>query len=792
MVNNYTDENSREDTGQVSESTRDFNDIILETTPLISKKPIIKHRFTWLIIILIALSTFLLLAGLFIRNVHYYIDQSIEVKIDTISLESFDFYGINYHITGKLNINYDNINNGNILICNIMKFFGFSIGLISINQNLPTKIYIKPATMDVNPLHAANSTFLEPIILNFNNKYSNVLDLHCSALPIPYNVVRLMDYMDTIPEEEVLLDVTGYFNGFISHRLIKFNLNDLRVSEKILINKSQLVPKYSVETFNIRENNESNIQLLAEIIIENPKNNGNLLNLTIEQIVWEIYSENCQNYSKIGSWKSNPFEIKPGQDLELEIYGVIDSIPKDLNEICSNTEKTPLNTIMQNILTDNILRFRIKAIQNKNLPSWLIDTIEFTINFQLDSLNLININDPPLNLESIDEFNFEIDNKEISLGTKAQFDNPLSLSFLSLIHNAQLEVYYYQDKIATNTIHYSEIDSDYDTLIVKYNSILKFDNSEILTSFNDNDFIKIKLLIEEIDITLSIDNMILKDLEFEREISIKQLKNIYDYLEGNYGYSYNSSEIPFNTSIDVIEYVSSSKDSLEIMTEISIDPKTFSLECPNDIIIEIFKKNHNLTTITTPGISINRNQTTIKSIINIGPLKNNNKIEFEMLASHIISGYSSSIDINSISSDNNVITNLLKPIKISHFDIPKFDNPFLIESTIHLFGSTVELTLFNPIKNSNLYVDVYQATGKYEDIILGELESPQTLIITPGIYKSGKLPIKINNKMGMDVLQKYLNGDLQIDLTSLFLIKLDEFSLELFYNGHDIKSNVRW
>jgi hypothetical protein len=792
MIEDYTHENNRHDTEQVSQSISDFNDVILETTPLINKNPIIKHRFTWLIIILIILSILLLLVGLFIKNFHYYIDQSIEVKIDTINLQSFDFSGINYHIIGKLNVNYDNINNGNIIICNIMKLFGFAIGLISINQTLPTKIYIKPASMDVNPLHAANSTFLNPIILNFNNKYSNILDLHCSALPIPYNVVRLMDYMDTIHEEQVLLDVIGYFNGFINHRLVKFNLNDLIFSQKIVINKSQLIPKYSVDTFNIKENNESNIQLLTEIIIENPKNNGNLLNLTIEQIVWEIYLENCQNYSKIGSWKSNPFEIKPGQNLELEIYGVIDSIPKDLNEICSNTEKTSLNTLLQNILTDNILRFRIKAIQNNHLPPWLIDSIEFTINFQLDSLNLININNPPLNLKSIDEFNFEIDNKQFSLGTKAQFDNPLPLSFLSLIHNAQLKVYYYQDKLATNTIHYSEINSGYDMLIVKYNSLLKFHNSEILTSFNDNDFIKIKLLIEEIDLTLSIDNMIFKDIELEREISIKQLKNIYDYLEGNYGYCYNSSEIPFNTSIDVIEYVSSSKDSLEIMTEISIDPKTFSLECPYDIIIEIFKKNHNLTTITTPGISINGNQTTIKSIITIGPLKNNNKIEFEMLASHIISGYSSSIDVNSISSNNSVITNLLKPVKISHFDIPKFDNPFLIESTIHLFGSTVELILFNPIKNSNLYVDVYQATGKYEDVILGELDSPQTLIITPGIYKSPKLPIKINNKIGMDVLQKYLNGDLQIDLTSLFLIKLHEFSLELFYNGHDIKSNVRW
>lgn len=124
-------------------------------------------------------------------------------------------------------------------------------------------------------------------------------------------------------------------------------------------------------------------------------------------------------------------------------------------------------------------------------------------------------------------------------------------------------------------------------------------------------------------------------------------------------------------------------------------------------------------------------------------------------------------------------------------EVSKHKSPFLIESTIHILNSEVELTIYNPISNSDILVHLQQAEAQYKGEILGHLAQLQTLKVSPGIYKTPRMPLKINNGIGMDILRKAINGQLDVEVIAVFDITLDNYSMQLFYEGLGLTSNIK-
>lgn len=756
----------------------EFHISSLETLPLLRRpeeRPNSLISFHLLVGIFTSLVIFIINIVVFVKYFDYYVDQAIHLNVDQVSLESFNFYGLNYHIKASLIINYDKISN--IFASLILKSFGM-IGIISIQQLAPSIIMVKPSILNVDFLHIANATLSEPIPINLGNYQMNILDFYCNSKPIPYNVVKFFDYLDMIPDDEVLLDTTGYFHGFINSAWLDIPLNNFKFSKKIKIHKSKLMPKFSTETLNLHENHESNLQISQEIKFKNEKNN---LNTTISEIEWEVQLENCNDYSKIGTWRSSSFDITPGEDIKLEFFGIVDSIPKEILETCTTTSS--LNKIVQDVISNEEIKFRIKAINSDSLPQWLLDLIDLNIRIPLKQLNLpMN----GLNCTGVDRLNVVIDDDRVDLKLIIRFENILPLHFKSILRELELEFYFEGIKLGISLISESKLLHSTDFLLLEGLSSVCIENSKILSTLRENDTVRMKVKSKEVEVGLSIGEIKLNNLNFEKEVTVEQVMNLIDYQ-----YSYNSSEVPLNATLNNVQYLSSTSNSLQVFSEITIDNQNLAINIPDEISIQVGKKNRSLSSISVQGINLTPFKHTIQAKVNVGPFDPDSKIEFEALASQVISGVNTTIDVDHLSSSNDMIDDLIQSFTLPNFEIPHFGNPFLIDSTIHLFGSTVELTLYNPINNHDLIVDVYQAAAKHENVILGEL-IPQTLVVPPGISTTAKLPIKISNNMGMDILMKYLNGDLPIDVVTLFTAKLDNFSIDLFYNGHNLKSNVRW
>ena len=118
-------------------------------------------------------------------------------------------------------------------------------------------------------------------------------------------------------------------------------------------------------------------------------------------------------------------------------------------------------------------------------------------------------------------------------------------------------------------------------------------------------------------------------------------------------------------------------------------------------------------------------------------------------------------------------------------------SPFLLSATIHVLSSEIELTLYNPIANAEIKVELFQAEAKHGEVILGHISHQEYMIVPPGIYKSPRLPIKISPGVGMDVLRKAINGELDVQVIAVFTVKLDDFEAQLMYNGHGIQTLIK-
>ncbi|RLV89254.1 hypothetical protein JA1_005244 [Spathaspora sp. JA1] len=263
-----------------------------------------------------------------------------------------------------------------------------------------------------------------------------------------------------------------------------------------------------------------------------------------------------------------------------------------------------------------------------------------------------------------------------------------------------------------------------------------------------------------------------------------------------------------NTTVYSIYYVESTPTSLHLLMDVSIyNPTNITFDLPKEILQSgLIYNNTNLAIATLEDVYIpQQEQVNISIGCTINSETNQDKAVLEyFLSKFISSGFENSTQVNI--GNNHVVNNpglnkLIEQINITNVTIPNINLPssheevsinscpFIIQATIHILTSEVELTLFNPIVNSEILVEVFQAEARYKDIILGYLLQRERLVVGPGIYKTPKLPIKINS-IGMDVLKKAINGELNIEVLAMLNVQMDEFDVSLFYKGNDLKSNI--
>lgn len=389
------------------------------------------------------------------------------------------------------------------------------------------------------------------------------------------------------------------------------------------------------------------------------------------------------------------------------------------------------------------------------------------------------------------------------------------------------------NKVAINKTFRKEkeiVEIDFELKGLEINYLQPTEIGYILNStINEREGLLSSLLIdgflEELNINLPILKTKLKNLTF-MNLSITNPPKIKDKIETQKYLDDLISGVEVN--VTNIYYISSTSTELNLMADVDVNnPTNISINIPQDTLgMDISSNGTYIANFTTTDLFIpkQKDQDTFSLTVglNLKPHGLVDKLALERLVSEFVSGYSGmkfEIDGNRHSLKyNQEVNDIINQIGISSIQLPpvlfnspaeddseeneiKIDeengdeprrSPFLVDSTIHILSSEIELTIFNPVSNAELMAQIDQAQATYKGELLGQLAHSEVLMIPPGLYTTPRIPVKISSGIGMDILRKAINGQLDVEVIAVFGLRLDKFDLQLFYEGAGLKSNIKF
>ena len=891
-----------------------------EETPLLSNNSIISKRSQlitssshcyYIIIILSILLTGLLWGSIIyniVHNIESSINDSIQFNLDQVSIQLITPQGINIHILGSININYDDIIN--LIQRNSIKFLTGIFGSLTIINLQPIEIYSKfidlKENKDISFIHLVDSYIpsSSPINIKIGHLQTTNIDIISPCQFVNNdndndddNFMKFLNdyYKLNNNDDKINLKIKGLVKQIrIKSWLFKHDLENIEFYKHVTIYKHDIIPNVNIDKFNLyssidnKGNDIINIKINAlvdipEIILSSIKD----LKFQFGLINWNLFFNDCdeeKNLIKVGDWESYPFQIdNRHQSISLIVIGNISSIPDELMNECTQDEdgggggKSPLNKILQKYLDNEPIEFYLQLLDNNNndnndddnqdedeLPDWLFDFLHDTPIKLAITLPKMNIDKYKLHHEK-----FEIINHS---------------SQVSIENNNQSLVSHWNSNISLNLDNqFKEIDLDINKFKFDFEifsgrgGILKITSNDeyiYITMMNQNqELINVVMNLPNLDISIidvnqmgKIINKVLnrnhKEEEEEEEeeedlfiegnlydvygklpiwknnngklidhlfIPLMKLPKLSTTIENSSIYSSNSLS-NLTITITNIYLIKLTTKKLELLIDLIIyNPTNFTISnfdsslLIDPIILEIFKHDSLISSIevipnTQSGNLIIPSKDYFNTTIdlNIYSLNYRDKSILE----NSISSFTSNDNLSNITitptttitttpittTNFNPLIDLLSSIELTNITINSqilsngminflHDQELINNIQIHLFTSQIQFNIYNPIINSSIILFIYTGLAKTNSndnvIELGHLLHQEQIIIPAnGIYQTSKLPIKIN-PMGMEILKKYLHeqpdqngGLMNVEINTVFNVKIDQFDVELYYNGN--------
>lgn len=758
---------------------------------------------------------------------------AIDTKFQSLSIMELNQDGINSHVVGSISMHYGNI--GNHFYRFFMKFASVIIGSVIIIPNNAVKLFASiPDSND--SLHILN-IYPPNLQVDIANNALTEIDFISKTELMKENIVQLLNRLENIDDKKIPVKVTGVFNSTIESKLFQYSTKNARFYVDYDLNKTDLKPTVQVDNLIVQQNVETNkdIELSSTITLDN----NFPIKVDLDSIDWDVSLEDCQQrLVKFGNWKSSRISIQPDSPVVFNVSGVLPEIPNELYEYCSNNV-TIINKLIQDYLQNKPTSININASNNernlKTLPKWLLYILNNS-KYRLD-ISLPNFDGDIMG--SIRDFNMASLFFEVLL---QQFSETFSYAASSNTTVASSFPGIFKIDVAASNIQNSiNLRQESDLLVVgrsngnnnmhlTWNDEEKFLEWNIGVDYFEGDVIQpaelgkltnrllhdqekrvpiyADIFIEEVDILMPILNTTLRNLELPsiqltHPESINTIGDIIDSL---------------NVTVDNITYIDSSNELITLLVDTRVlNPTNISVDIPNDTLsFQILYNDTIIGTVSTTDLFIPQTDDYIDSIFIFTLNSTTAHGKLENFVGKVISGYEdlhlSVKGSNASSTNNKGLGDFLGAISVDNIPVPnvtfshpqlqnlprildhlpQHQSPFLIEAIIHFFSSELELVLFNPLLNAEIVVDIFEAQASYENTKLGHVQPNHRLTVSPGIYKSPRIPFAMETGIGMDILRKALNGSLRVQVLAVFKATIGEFDLLLLYEGSDLSAAIRW
>ncbi|ODV82300.1 uncharacterized protein CANTADRAFT_60526 [Suhomyces tanzawaensis NRRL Y-17324] len=810
-------------------------------TYLNPKRPKLVHLVIVLLILFSVLLYFLF------TNLDTLVAQSVKVNLQSVSILKINDDGVDSHVTGSLLVDYDNISN--VLYKSVLKLGAIFLGTLTIIPNQQIKIYVKPSSLDIAPLHLVD-VYPPPLKVAIINKRETDIDFITKVNIIKDDALKLsheFDKLRKIDGDSINFDVQGVFSSEIQTKFFNFNTDEINVYESLEIPKEILAPPIEVKKFDISTSEAVEIYTQIQLGGDIP------LDLAVNGINWDVLLKDCDdNLIEFGDWKSRKFTIRPNKEVIVDIDGSITDIDDVLLYPCADGTDSPLNRIIQSYLSEEPIHFALRGSkqQDEKLPGWLYEiltNLEYEIEVTLPKgslelgqyqLQLVEFEVPSSQSTVVGEDHLHMFFKS-NLTLSVTYDVGLEFQIPSFKSNFTIKDVHSNDIIRGSSYNYNHLNINFvneSTMNIEVSletmDLQVFDPEkagQLLNKFVEDGFVVpydqfvVDLEVNELSFELNLFKTRLNKLRVNNITLINKQDEFAVQINENASRFEPEEELPpidsflnlLNISIASLLYEDSYNDGVVIVCDFAItNPSNFSLDLPGELLLVGLDYNGtSFAKVRFEDLYIPANErfnTTAEVELSADGV--DSKIRLEQLLGAFISGYDDlEVKVFNLTAKNKGLNKILQEVEISGIRIPNIEfnrppsadlraatprpthpSPFLVESVIHVLNSEVQLKLLNPIENAELVIDLYQAEATSEDKVLGHLERPELLVVTPGVYQTPRIPIKIARGIGMDTLRKAINGDLEVDVVAVFKVRLDKFESELVYRGHGLKSQIRF
>lgn len=784
------------------------------------------------------------------RNLDALVAESIQSDIHKVSVLKVDDDGATFHVVGSVLIHYGQINN--VFYRNLIKVVGAVLGSVTLTPKDAVKIYAAPKDIQMDPLHVLN-VFPPEFDISVVDGTLTEIDFITKADFFDENITKLANSVLGISstQDEIQFNIKSELQTLITSKLFWVN-NDINVYSEYTFQTKELSPVVRLEDLSIgldREGeNEIDVDGKALIDIKLP------LKFQINPIEWDASFQDCEgHFVNVGNWYTDSINFLPHKSVSVGINGVISAIPDALLEVCQSDGLSPFNHLVRDAVEHGTLEVYLKASKGsaneKNLPKWL-DKILKKVNYKL-ALLLPKAGDARLDMletYQLDSFSLEVSDTQFSdpkRGFLSTIESNLSaavrlptkilgveVSVPKLLFGVDIKDEDGKRLARGHSTNYESIrtvgtnkEENIANFLIALNhlevevlepaDVGKLVNSVINERLDSDLFLDVT--IKEAAIEFPIFNTTLRNLKFSNVVlphqAIFTSSGFKDSLRGTLN--------DLNVKVQNIYYVGSTAHELRIMVDCELtNPTNISIDIPRETLTlgvatnSTGFGNFSTTDLFVPHGGSPNERFNLSTFVNFNPESEDDKVSLEYFVSRYISGFNDTkVDIkgvNGSASSNPGLNELVSQISLGNVQLPSLSfehpeeissaedgkvperrSPFLIDTTIYVWSSEVELTVFNPVSNAELIVEIQTADATYKGELLGHLTHRELVIVPPGVSKTPRFPMKINNGIGMDILKKAIDGELSVDVLAAFDVRLDKFSMELLYSGAGMQSKIR-
>ncbi|KAK6351715.1 hypothetical protein TWF718_004862 [Orbilia javanica] len=746
--------------------------------------------------------------------VQEYAKKATDVKLDSLSVDSFTKDGVRVRIQGQVVLDAERVKSA------LLRNLGVLVG--SVARKIKVGSSRALLYLPDYPEGVLGVASYPELVVNLRNGQATDIDILCDLTPASLGGVKPA--------------IDDYLSGKIHSLRIQIEsdmplasgilpLGTHKVIQELIIKEVPSLPALKLSRLNLAEIHLPQQTALGANVTVNIENRYPI-SFTVPPLGFSLLLPSCdQELIEVAVAKTSVVGIEPFKPVAVDVAGIIRSIPFALVEVCPGTGTSPLDDLLGQYVHGQTATAYVRGLlsdeQDPGVPAWLEELLSsITVpvpvpagNALKDILKSFSLNDVKFQLPDLDA---DPDSPEASpllsatvqaiVALPQEMNAPLDVSRITanadiFYQGRKLGEFHVPDWAPATTVqretHDLEINARVENVPLKITDRDVF--SEVVQKIIFGGGSGVKLQADgtadaKVGIA-SLGEFVVRGIPAKGDIVIKGEKHTLDDI---------------NPKPKDIMIFSSTKNSVRMGAKVTFtNPTNYTAIIPYLNIL--FTKNGTILgngTLVNAAIGKGENQVTVEAFWAPADGGEEARTMGMALLGEYVSGGNSTITIRAHERSIPSLPDLSKALESLEFTLPlpppplssspsppgvdPTDPPRFVQSaTLHVLGSTGSFELRNPFQKDTIFISDINGVATYNGTVLGTLDYEYQIAIPPGLSETPKLPVQWTLKgVGYDILMKAAGGVLRIDAKAECNVRIGQWEERLKFHGSGIGASV--